>query len=272
MPLTETEALHWVARFGCISVALQTLEYLYLRSCSASSNIFTWSILQRDFQVFPKLIQKIFYISLNDQVYPWLLRLQLITAVFVFIHPSPLLFPVLLITTLLNCLRWRGTFNGGSDFITLTVWIGLVLSTQLKDSPSIQKAGLWYIALQSCTSYFLAGMIKLRTRSWRNGEALRGFLNSTIYDSGPVVSRLTSPQLFLWASWLIILFESSFPFSLLSPSCLKVFIGAALLFHLANSYFFGLNRFLFAWASTYPALFFCSQNHLEAISRFLPHW
>ena len=33
---------------------------------------------------------------------------------------------------------------------------------------------------------------------------------------------------------------------------------AAIGFHLVNFYAFGLNRFLFAWAAAYPALYFCS--------------
>jgi hypothetical protein len=38
-------------------------------------------------------------------------------------------------------------------------------------------------------------------------------------------------------------------------------VAVALAFHIANVYVFGLNRFVWAWAATYPALYFCSRSH-----------
>jgi hypothetical protein len=175
-------------------------------------------------------------------------------AVAILFVPHAALFGFLLLSSLLISLRWRGSFNGGSDFMTLVVLTGL-LAAQWKP-----EAGLWYIALQTVNSYFVAGVVKLRTASWRSGKALAGFAQTTIYDSpGAAAIFVRHPALARAASWVVIALECAFPLALAGPLPCAILLGGMFAFHLGNVHVFGLNRFALAWAATYPALFYCSQ-------------
>jgi len=60
--------------------------------------------------------------------------------------------------------------------------------------------------------------VKLRTRNWRSGRALTGFLDTTI-DGPARASRWfhAQPWLARAASWLVIALERAFPLTLISP-------------------------------------------------------
>jgi hypothetical protein len=167
----------------------------------------------------------------------------------------------LFLSTALISLRWRGSFNGGSDFMSLIVLSALTVATAFQDNPKIAVACLWYIAIQTCTSYFIAGIIKLRRKNWRTGKALAGFLSTTIYGSSAVGQAISSrPTVAALFSWGVMLFECAFPIALLNSRLSIAFMVVAFLFHLGNFYFFGLNRFLLSWSATYPALYFISKS------------
>ena len=160
---------------------------------------------------------------------------------------------------MLISLRWRGSFNGGSDFMTLIVLMGLGLASLFPNHLLMGVGCLWYIALQTCTSYFISGLVKLKRANWRQGKALTGFIRLSIYEPGPFVKWfLESPKISLRISWVLILFECSFPLALLRFDLALAYVSFGFLFHLANFYIFGLNRFLFAWLATYPALLFAA--------------
>jgi len=57
-------------------------------------------------------------------------------------------------------------------------------------------------------------------------------------------------------SWAFILWEGLFPLVLVFPDWTFVFVGVALLFHFLVFWFFGLNRFFWAWAANLGSLFF----------------
>ena len=64
-------------------------------------------------------------------------------------------------------LRWRGAFNGGSDFMNLILVIGLAIGEIID-----WRAGLTFVAIQSASSYFISGAVKLLQPEWRSGIAL----------------------------------------------------------------------------------------------------
>jgi hypothetical protein len=167
----------------------------------------------------------------------------------------PLLSVWMLVTTALIAVRWRGSFNGGSDFMTLVVLTGVAISAGFGNTPQAQTGCLWYIALQVCTSYFVAGFAKLKKGNWRSGRALQGFLGSTIYQPSSLLSAVTRRRgLLCFVSWVLIFFECSFPLALLNSRFSAVYLGLAVGFQLMNFYVFGLNRFVWAWGAAYPAI------------------
>lgn len=250
-------ALAWMDRLAGVAVALQTIELLAIRAAYAPDGVWAWSVLRREFAVFPRPVPKLLDLFLDYRGFLVLLGLRLGAALAVLAHPHATALSFLFLTTLLIAMRWRGTYNGGSDYMTLIVLLALSVAHSFEGDPRVAAGALWYVAIQVCLSYFIAGWVKLKNPHWRNGRALSGFLGSSYYDAPKAWSRMT-PRLAFALSWGVILFECGFPLALISPRVCVAYLAVAILFHLANVYFFGLNRFLFAWGAAYPALYHAS--------------
>ena len=163
----------------------------------------------------------------------------------------------LIATSMFLVARLRGPLCGGSDAMWFQVQVGLLLASLAGWHPVLARVGLGWIAAQSVLSYWLAGVVKLRNPSWRNGEAMRQLLAS----DGPYViwapARRLAGQVGMrrMLAWAVIAFEVLLPLVLLMPVEGRwVWLGAGLAFHMGNAVVLGLNRFVWAWAATYPAL------------------
>lgn len=172
---------------------------------------------------------------------------------------ASLLLIVLIIETLLvsRCSYGRD----GSDQMDQVVLAGLVVSYLL--APRLSASlGLWFIALQCVLSYVASGVAKVVSPIWRSGDAFFRIFNTYAYGarslSGVV---LNSPIIGVVLCWTIIIFECLFAFALfMPPSFVFVLVVIGLLFHLFNAAVMGLNKFLWSWTATYPALLFCSHQ------------
>ncbi len=172
---------------------------------------------------------------------------------------EPVFYLSLIISTAGLILRFGGPLGGGSDSMLFQVLIGLLVASFSVANPGLTRIGLGWIAAQSVLSYFLAGAAKLRNKNWRRGIALEHLLRS----SGPYVlfaparNLAGSKKMCIAASWAIILFELVFPVVLLLPWEGKlVLLSAGMFFHITNAAVLGLNRFIWAWAATYPAVLY----------------
>ncbi|MBX9766045.1 MAG: hypothetical protein K2X47_02130 [Bdellovibrionales bacterium] len=141
----------------------------------------------------------------------------------------------------------------------MNLWV--LMSTCLGLStadPILQKTALWIIAFQLTLSYFKAGFLKLRSAHWRTGDALSEFMSSPLYEANTSIEKLkASPIACRTGAWILILFECLFPLSFVDQRIAVSFLMLGICFHLATAYVFGLNRFVFAWISAYPALLYC---------------
>ena len=158
----------------------------------------------------------------------------------------------LLINAIFILRRFAGPYNGGSDRMSLLILFCLTLAHFV---PVIQELAFAYLAFQVILSYFLPGVFKAINKDWWSGKALK----ELFVDSGfPVSENLRSwarhPRLLCFASWLVLIFELSFPVALLSQEMLLKYLSLAFVFHLANHYFFGFNRFIWIWFAAYPSL------------------
>ena len=250
----------WIERTIGVATLLQTLEYWAIRDTLRPGGIWNWAVLRREFVSLPRPLLALLDRLLSYEGFMGLLGARFIAAALLLFFPHGAVLLVLLFSTLLISMRWRGTFNGGSDYMTLIVLIALCVGHGFSGHPRVMQGALVYVALQVCLSFFIAGWVKLKSREWRQGRALSGFLNSSYYDAPPRLRPLANNMVLVrLASWGVILFECAFPLALWRPELCLVFVGLALLFQLANVYLFGLNRFVWAWAAAYPALYYCSQ-------------
>ena len=249
--------------FG-LSLLLQTLEYLRMDRAMAADGLWPWHLQRRDVpnRYARALLDRVFARpALHAQL---LLRLVAV-AVMVLQGSSLALVLFLFISHVLVLLRWRGAFNGGSDFMTLIVLTGLLIAQCMSHvgKPELGwRAGLWYISLQTVTSYFMSGWVKLLQPQWRSGEALVVFLNGAIYGPLPAQHPLRHPLLARAAAWAFIVWECCFPLAFIGPQPALFFCATAAVFHFLVFWFFGLNRFFWAWVATFPAILGCASQGL----------
>lgn len=256
--MTLASALHWMERLVAVAVALQTLELLSVRAAFADGGVFAWPLLRRELVSAPRALRVLSDLTLAARPFQIVLALRLGAALALPFMEHGAISAVLLATTLLVCFRFRGSYNGGSDAMTVVVLVALCVA-RLTAGELGAKAGLAYAAVQLTLSYFVAGVAKLRTSSWRTGRALNDVLSSPPYAGH---SRLRGLPHGLEAplAWAIISLECALPIAWYDRQLCVLLLATALLFHVANAYVLGLNRFVWAWLSAFPALIYWSER------------
>ena len=246
--------------FECLlatSLLIQTLEFLRIRSVQNADGLWRWDVQRGDVAHAPTNVRKAFDWLFSEQIYKAHLLLRLAAAASLYAGSSIVSATLLFFSTIAILIRWRGAFNGGSDFMTIIALTGLMIAHwgQLIVSPILAwQAGLGYVCLQTMTSYFISGAIKLFSREWRTGIALPYFLDGGIYGPLAADSVLRKRFIAIACSWGFILWECSVPVVFLGPRVAMVYCAIALVFHLLVFAFFGLNRFVWAWVVSFPAL------------------
>jgi hypothetical protein len=164
------------------------------------------------------------------------------------------LIPVIWLLHILFCLRFRGTFNGGSDMMTNVLLTGITIG--MLPFLRSQEMALFYVAIHSLISYFKAGVVKIRHKDWRTGLAIPHFLKRSVFHSGRRLGDffLRHHKVSFFLSWATLLFELTVPLVLFSKPFFAFWLGWAFLFHIGVYLLFGLNRFFWLWIATWPAI------------------
>jgi hypothetical protein len=224
------------------------------------NSVWSWSHIKGDFKGWPEKIQN----SLDwfySKHFKKLIYFQLSSIAFFLLVPRWPIALVLVFTSLLVGWRFKGVFNGGSDYMTMVQLMGLVIATSQPNDPFRIKVGLYYIAVQTTLSYFVAGVVKLRNKSWRNGLALEVFVSHSNYSVPINLQRMfRHPLISALSAWGVILWECLFPLVWIHPALTGPLLLTGFFFHLMNFATFGLNRFVFTWLASYPSIIFCTQN------------
>ena len=245
------------------SRALQSLEYLRLPRLDRVND---WALLRQEIPERPRWVLALLDRLLAPRAYQALIALRLVLALALMSGQLGLVGAALLFAmALVLLLRWRGAFNGGSDFMTLVGLTGLLIAHGVGAyaTPELGwRAGLWYVTLQSLTSYFVSGWVKLLHPSWRTGRALPQFLDTGIHGPLHGHSVFRRPWVARTVSWSFTVWEGLMPLALLDPRLAVVMCAVAGGFHFLVFRFFGLNRFFWAWLASFPAIVYCAGNYL----------
>lgn len=241
------------------SLALQCIEYLRI---PVLDRVNDWAILRQEIPGRPPGVRALLDVLLTPRNYRVLIVLRLALAIGLMsgglgLAGAAMLFAIALVLLL----RWRGAFNGGSDFMTLVGLTGLLIAHLVGHAMGTDwgwRAGFWYITLHALTSYFMSGWVKLLHPSWRSGRALPQFLDTGIHGPLAPHSAYRHPALARAISWAFTVWEGLFPLALLDVRLAALFCAVASVFHFLVFRFFGLNRFFWAWLSTYPAILWCA--------------
>jgi hypothetical protein len=243
-----------------LALALQTLELLAVRAALSDRGVWRYAELRAEYERASWPVRVLTRGLLPYRRFLGVLLVQLGAALTVLVLGATPLLMVLVATHLLSAMRFRGSYNGGSDAMTALVLVCLVPAALGASDGWLGKVALGYLAVQAVLSYFVAGVIKLKEPSWRAGTALSALLSLPKYQAPSALLRVLSHgTVARTGAWLVMLFEASFPLALLSTRCCLVYLALALLFHVANAVLLGLNRFIFAWLAAYPALLHLSQ-------------
>jgi uncharacterized membrane protein YphA (DoxX/SURF4 family) len=252
------EVLVLIARLLGIAVTFQSLEFIQMKDSISEKGIWRWSELRTDYIFLPKKLLNALDWIMTEKRFMEMMTIRFYTAILAIIYPHfILIFLILFLSTFLITLRWRGSFNGGSDYLTLIILMCLCIGFL---HPLLAKAALWYMCLQVISSYFLAGLHKIKAQKWRLGTAIFGFVSSPNYKTPKfVIEKSKDPSLAKIMAWCVIVFELTFPLVLAHPFLTKSYLLAGVLFHFVNFMIFGLNRFFWVWCASYPAIYYCSK-------------
>lgn len=250
-------AIFITAKSLSLTLFLQGIEYFFMSQRTSFKKIWSYQNLKTELENGLPFGKRLGPILFTNASVTKIALLQITISLIMLIQPHWLGFAFLVLIHLFFCIRFRGTFNGGSDMMTFVVLTGLLI-TLSSSSEVTQKLGLIYITIHTLYSYLKSGLTKIIHKEWRSGQALPVFLKRSLYsDMHTVARRLTSaPVLSLILGWSVIIFE------LLSISLIffveyrYYYFFAAVLFHLLIYIAFGLNRFFWIWISAWPATLF----------------
>ncbi|WP_329389793.1 hypothetical protein OG625_37245 [Streptomyces sp. NBC_01351] len=252
-----------VAKLAAISILLANLEYLVARRILSNSGLLSWPVGSlRHAWLVSGWTGRVLGTLLG---YPNVLVLisgRIALAVAVLVAPlsltsSPWLLLPLAFVTVTFYLRSNYGLDGADQMAWLIV--AALSLVAIVDTKTAVVAGLWFVALQSCLSYFVSGVAKASARGWRDGTYLPGIFQTAIYGHSHLGHLLaTRPALSTALARSVIAWECTFPLVLFAP---PYAVGPILLlgvaFHAGNAYLMGLNTFFWSFTATYPAVLYC---------------
>jgi len=160
-------------------------------------------------------------------------------------------------------LAWFKIIGGdGAEQMCFITLIAALLTVAGGQTAFQQSFFLIFVTGQTVLSYVTAGVAKLNSPLWRSGQALTRIIDTSSYGT-PWAHRallLTTFSGYL-ACWSVILWEISFPITLLGIGKLSlVMMGIGVLFHFGCALVMGLNDFVWAFVGTYPAVLYVSRQ------------
>ena len=244
-----------------VAICLQSLEFFGMQTALGPHGVFEFrGLIENDFKLFPKIQRSLLELGLSFPNVLYLMGFRFALALLlIFLGGSSLVLFSLLLIQLLFLFRFRGAFNGGSDFMTTLILISLFVGVSFRAEFWPLRLALSYIGVQAVLSYFISGYVKVFQSDWRSGRSLQIFITGNRYQSPQLllewVRNMSVARAF---SILILVFELSFPLALVGPRFCMIYCLLGCTFHLLNFWIFGLNRFVWAWLASYPAIYYLS--------------
>ena len=247
-----------------LGIFISTTEYLAKIKIFSSKGMLSCDLQQINWKsregngILKQLLSTIF--SEDGLKYIFLFRSINIVLLFIVPLSSPVGWVLLIILGLSIYTASLMTRYGsdGSDQMTLLIIITLIVCLVPTGSRLLLYAGIWFIALQSCLSYAVAGISKLASTEWRASTAIRSIFSTKTYGSERAAQFLKNKRTMnIFLCWNVMLTEALFPLCLILPLPFAIaFLVWGFTFHLLNAIIMGLNSFFWAFMATYPAILF----------------
>ena len=248
-------------KLAAVTSALSSLEMIINPSLFNDDGIFAWRVSrlwmpQRDAKLIKALAPLL--------EYPWFLLIPYINvaaAARLLLGRPGTKERALLLGTMFGAkaalsVRHRQGGDGSDQVSGITILTALLAKTMPNDE-RVQEACVRLIAYQSCLAYAASGIVKMTSPTWRSGRSIKGVLRTEAFGDQWLYQNVIKrhPAIPFIISWSVMLGEVAFPLVLIAPrSIAKSILAITTSFHLANARFMGLPRFVWAFASTYPAI------------------
>jgi hypothetical protein len=192
-------------------------------------------------------------------------------ALSIVLEVRPSLWPAALVAAVTQYLIMRRDMFSieGADQMTLIVLLACGLGELSAGAGAL--AAVSFLVATTALAYFVAAIYKAAARPWVSGEALVTIVTTTAYGH-PVLRgpALRHRRLVTAASLAVLLWESAFAVSVVAPQVVMLAVLAiGVSFHLACGLVMGLNRFLWAFTATYPAVIYL---HGQVAGRQVVPW
>jgi hypothetical protein len=247
------ELTAWLA---AVATAVAALELLAVHRALGERGVFAWSVLRRELAFAPVPIRAIADAIFGSRGTIVVIALQLAAAIALPVFDQAAW--LALACTFAIAVRFRGTYNGGSDAMLVVVLLGLAIARS-----GWPRAGLAYIAAQLVLSYAIAGLAKLGDPRWRRGDAFAILVALPAYGVPKrLATLLARPAIGRVSAYATLAFECGFPIALVNHTACIAALAVGAAFHLGNAIVFGLDRFWWTWLAAYPALWFTARTLL----------
>jgi len=197
--------IEWMPRLAALATAIAALELVIVRDAFSDRGVYAWSVLRRDYGVLARPLGLIF--SARGTLAVLVLQLAAAIALPLTTHAAPAW--IAFGTSLAISVRWRGSYNGGSDAMLLVVLLAIAIG---RTAPAYANAALAYAAVQLVLSYFIAGVAKLADPAWRAGRALPILVALPQYRvPARAAALLASPRRGRVLAYAMLAIECTFP-------------------------------------------------------------
>ncbi len=260
--MTTSVIFEWTLRLASIGVMLGSAEMLVKRTILRRPGLLSPDIvLTRSPILMDSRVKPILQVLFEYRMTIGILVVRLLASLSLMFMSTSISCTVLIALTGV-ILSLRSPYGlDGSDQMTNIVFsscaLGLLVGTE-----AARGIVLIFLATMVCQSYFVAGIEKLRSKTWRSGNAIHSVAVTKLYGVRKIGEKLKRAPIPCYGmAWFVILFECLFTFGLFAPGPYWwIALISAGLFHLFAAVFMGLNSFFWAFLSTYPAVIFCRSS------------
>lgn len=234
-----------------VGVFISAMEYIKKIQIFSSNGLLSWNVMQlkwsnQDQKTLLKPLFKLF----NEQGLAALFIIRCLLLIGLLFFPLQSTFGWILISLLGVSLLTSSliTYYGsdGSDQMSMLIIITLIIcNLPGLSSPRLTEIGLWFIGLQACLSYAVAGIAKLVSSEWRSGTAVKDVFSTKTYGSKKATMFLQKyPAANSFLCWNVMIMETLFPLCLFLPwQYAMIFLIWGFTFHFLTALIMGLNSF-----------------------------
>ncbi|HSZ14167.1 MAG TPA: hypothetical protein VK790_09035 [Solirubrobacteraceae bacterium] len=143
----------------------------------------------------------------------------------------------------------------GSDQMVLVVLVTCGLG-RVGAEAAATRAAVWFLAAELTLAYVVSGVYKAASTYWRSDGALAMLVQTRMYGQ-PRAARVVAahPAVATAAGYAVFCWESLFFVALTAPpGVAAAMLALGLAFHAGCAIVMGLNRFVWAFAASYPAV------------------